>query len=327
MELETTAERSASHGATKNRHLPSAKGQWVGVAANSASGRGSGRKVVERFQKELANHGVECRIAWTPLEREELLANSKDDERCRCIVACGGDGTVAALVNEYPHVPIAVLPAGTENLFAGHFRFSRRPEKVAEAVLRGNVAPLDLGLAGDRRFSLMAGFGFDADVVTRHHHCRIGGAGIMRPTNRAAYVEPVLRSSFTYRFHPLQIQIDDGNGGETLTGTTAFVFNLPRYALGLPFAPNARGDDGWLDLVVFRDPGPFRALRYLWLVLRGLHLRRDGVTHRLVRKVSISAEEPVPYQLDGDPGGVIRLDEPGGVGIEVVPHGIDVIVP
>ncbi len=46
----------------------------------------------------------------------------------------------------------------------------------------------------------------------------------------------------------------------------------PGTPLGLPFVPVAREDDGWLDLVVFREPGPFQALYYLWKVLCGIHL-------------------------------------------------------
>ena len=93
----------------------------------------------------------------------------------------------------------------------------------------------------------------------------------------------MLRSSLQYRFPTLTVQINDPGHEEVLTGTTVFVFNLPRYALGLPFAPTARGDDGLLDLVVFRNAGPFQALYYLWLVVRSLHLDTPSVFHRRVR--------------------------------------------
>jgi diacylglycerol kinase family enzyme len=243
------------------------------------------------------------------------------------LVAVGGDGTVAALINERPEVPIAVVPAGTENLFARHFGFARNGPKAAARIVEGHVEPLDLGLIDGRRFALMAGFGFDADVVSKHHATRLARTGQPRPTHRAAYVEPVLRSSFGYRFPALTLTLEGSDGTkETLVGTTAFVFNLPRYALGLPFAPSAVGDDGWLDLVVFRDPGPFRALHYLWLVVRGLHLDRPGIEHRRVRRVSIEAAGLVPVQLDGDPGGVVRPGEPPRV-IEVLPRAVGVIVP
>jgi diacylglycerol kinase family enzyme len=300
---------------------------WVGFAVNAASGRGGGRSAVGKLVRELERLGIESRVAWTLDERKELVeaASSRDSERCRCLVAVGGDGTVGALINERPDVPIAVMPAGTENLFAGHFGFVRNPAKAARRIVDGRSSPLDLGLIDGRRFALMAGFGFDADVVSRHHSARLGRSGQPRPTHRAAYVEPILRSSLGYRFPPLTLTVE-GVGGleETLVGTTVFVFNLPRYALGLPFAPKASGDDGYLDLVVFRDPGPFRALHYLWLVIRGLHLERPGITHRRVRKVKIETAGAVPVQLDGDPGGVI---DPGSAPwvVEVLPAAIRVI--
>ena len=152
-------------------------------------------------------------------------------------------------------------------------------------------------------------------------------AGAMRPTHRGAYVESVLRSSLAYRFPPLTIRVDEADREEVLTGTTAFVFNLPRYALGLPIAPTARDDDGLLDLVVFRDPGPFRALHYLWMIFRGLHLRQPGVEHRRVRRVAVTAAEPVPVQLDGDPGGSVAADPAAPWTAEVLPGAIDVLVP
>ncbi len=314
------------------RDLPATAGAghaWVGIVANAASGRGRGRAAVARLAEELGRLGLGSRVAWTPEERRDLVesASTGSGPGCRCLVAVGGDGTVAALVNERPGVPIAVLPAGTENLFARHFGFGRHPERAAARIASGRAVGLDLGRLGDRRFALMAGFGFDADVVSRHHAARLGRAGVVRPTRRSAYVEPVLRSSFGYRFPALSLVADSGDGRvEALEGTTAFVFNLPRYALGLPFAPLALGDDGWLDLVVFREPGPFRALHYLWLVVRGLHLDRPGITHLRVRRVSIVAEAAVPVQLDGDPGGVL---EPGAEPwrVDILPGAIEVLAP
>lgn len=300
---------------------------WVGIAANANSGLGSGRRRVERLVGELRARGLSSRIAWSLDERTRLVADAGQDPSCRCIVAAGGDGTVAALVNEQPSVPVTVLAAGTENLFARHFfGMRKRPEEVAETIAGGRVERLDLGLAGGQRFALMAGIGFDADVVTRHHRARVGHAGRMRPTHRAAYVESILRSSWAYRFPPLTVEITDPGREETLVGTTAFLFNLPRYALGLPMAPAARGDDGLLDLVLFRDAGPFRALHYLWLIVRGVHLRRPNVFHRKVRRVAISSNETVPVQLDGDPGGIV-VGGTSGWTSEVLPSAIGVLVP
>ncbi len=301
---------------------------WVGIAANAHSGRGAGRLRVERLVRELRSRGLAVRVGWTPAERSAMVAEAGRDPGCRCLVAAGGDGTVAALVNERPEVPVTVLPAGTENLFARHFGLRGTPAQVADTIAHGRVARIDLGQVSGRRFALMAGIGFDADVVTRHHLARLGEAGRMRPTRRVAYVEPVLRASFGYRFPSLTVAIADPGREETLVGSTAFVFNLPRYALGLPFVPKALGDDGWLDLIVFRDPGALPALRYLWLVFRGIHLDRPGVSHRRVRRLSVTCPEPAPVQLDGDPGGAIILGDEGHPWtIETLPRVLGVVVP
>ena len=186
----------------------------------------------------------------------------------------------------------------------------------------------------------MTGFGFDGDVVTRHHRSRTSRSGNVKPTHRAAYVEPILRSSLFYRFPPINVFITDPGAEEELCGATVFVFNLPRYALGLPFAPQAIQDDGLLDLVVFRDPGPFQALYYLWRVVCGTHLDDPGVFHRRVRRVVVSSSQSVPVQLDGDPAGYLSPVPDGSATaerpdiehhsrwiIEVVPGAIDVLVP
>ncbi|WP_145276740.1 diacylglycerol/lipid kinase family protein [Tautonia plasticadhaerens] len=306
---------------------PPDRAPWVGLVANPNSGIGAGRARVSRLVDALGSRGLGARVGWTPGDRAELVRRAGPDSSCRCLVAVGGDGTVAALLNERPRVPITVLPAGTENLFARHFGMTRQPERVAETVASGLALPLDLGEAGGRRFALMAGIGFDADVVTRHHLARLGRAHRVRPTSRVAYVEPVLRASFEYGFPMLRVRVEDPGPAEELLGAMAFVFNLPSYALGLPIAPTAREDDGLLDLVVFRDRGPFAALHYLWLVFRGLHLKRPGVWHRRVRGVRISSDGPVPVQLDGDPAGSIDPDAPDPWTSRVLPRAASVLVP
>jgi diacylglycerol kinase family enzyme len=80
-----------------------------------------------------------------------------------------------------------------------------------------------------------------------------------------------------------------------------------------------------LDLVIFRNPGPFHALRYLWLVFRGLHLRCPGVEHRRVRRVVVTAAGPVPVQLDGDPFGTVAGGPENAWTVEVSPGALGVL--
>lgn len=323
--------------------LPVACGEsWVGIVANRSSGTGGNNLLVRRLVGKLAKLGFGTEVAWTPAERKLLVGEAESRPGCRCLVAVGGDGTVSALVNEQPKIPVTVLPAGTENLAAQHFGLRRSTAALARNIAAGQVLRADLGNAAGRRFLLMTGFGFDGDVVTRHHRARTTRSGRVKPTHRAAYVEPILRSSLFYRFPHINVAIEDPGREETLRGTTVFVFNLPRYALGLPFAPQASQDDGLLDLVVFQDPGPFQALYYLWRVFRGTHLDHPRVYHRRFRRLTLTSDESIPVQLDGDPAGLLLPSEdripvngrtgseqhPGhGWTIEVIPAAIDILVP
>jgi len=294
-------------------------------------------RAVHRLVAALRRVGLGAEIAWTPEARAALVSHAAADPRCRCLIAVGGDGTVSALINEMPSVPLTVMPAGTENLVAQHFGLGRDPKVLAGLIAAGRPVRVDLGRAAERRFLLMAGFGFDADVVTRHHQARVSRLGLIRPTSRLAYVQPILQSSLTYRFPRISVRIADPGAQEVITGTTVFIFNMPRYALGLPFAPTAREDDGWLDLVVFRDPGPLQALYYIWKVLRGTHLDQPGVFHRRVKKLVVTADEPIPVQIDGDPGGYVLpadgaprespIDAAAGWTVDVLPAALAVIAP
>jgi len=313
---------------------------WVGIVVNRCSGTGAGARKVARLVETLRERRLAAEIAWTLDERAALVVRAGDDPSCRCLVAVGGDGTISALLNEGPKVPITALRAGTENLFVRHFKLRDDPEELARTIATGKAVWTDVGLANGRRFVLMAGFGFDGDVVTRHHGLRTTRTGAVKTTHRAAYVEPILRSSFSYRFPNVRVRIEDPGREETLVGTTVFVFNLPRYALGIPFVPESRQDDGLLDLIVFRDPGPFQALYYLWRVVLGAHLDDPGVSHRRARRLTLESDGEVPVQLDGDPAGHLLPkggEPPPGPGepclttgdrwaIEVVPKAARILV-
>jgi diacylglycerol kinase (ATP) len=284
---------------------------------------GKAFRLVERLARALRRAGLREQIAWTPEERSLLVSRSGGDPHCRCLVAVGGDGTVAALLNEQPSVPLTVLAAGTENLVARHLGLGRDPEILAKTIAGESPVRVDVGLAAGRRFLLMVGFGFDGDIVSRHHHGRVSSSGSVGTTHRIAYVWPVLRSSFSYRFPPITVRVVDPGSEESLTGTTVFVFNAPCYALGLPFVPAARDDDGWLDVIVFLKPGPFQALYYLWKVFRGTHLDDPGVIHRRAKKVVVTSHHRIPVQIDGDPGGYLAPQTPddpdAGWNVEVIP--------
>jgi diacylglycerol kinase (ATP) len=77
------------------------------------------------------------------------------------------------------------------------------------------------------------------------------------------------------------------------------VGNTASYGGGMPICPEARPDDGLLDVVHVAPLGRARLLALFPLLLRGRHLARQEVAHRRVREIAVSAPDLVVY-ADGE---------------------------
>lgn len=302
------------------RQLP-ADADQVLVAMNPRAGAGSSRRKVEQLTALLAEAGVPTTVLTSLDEVADRAAALHQAGTLRAVVAAGGDGTVAEIVNRIQAgVPVAVLPVGTENLLARYVGLNRGPEAVCQAVVEGWVASLDAGRAGGRLFLLMASAGFDADVVGRLHASRRGNI------SHFSYVKPILESIRSYDYPRLRIQVIDAAPGDVqreqeVCACWAFVFNLPCYGFGLKIAPWARGMDGRLDLCAFRGGSFWNGLNYLAQVLCGSHQSCPDTMVTRATKLRIESDRPAPYQLDGDPGGMLPVE------IEVVTNHVCLIAP
>ncbi len=292
------------------------------ICANPYSGSGPNRRHVEGLADALSKRGLEPRLVWDVRERRALLADAALCSDYRCVVVAGGDGSIQAVVNELgeagrldissaaPGLAFATLPMGNENLFAGHFGFTRDVVRLASAIQAGRTRQVDLGRithgAGDEGtlFTLMAGIGFDAEVVHRMDRWRVSGSGLRR-VRRASYLPRVVSSLRGYGYPGLTVDVD----GRELVGAHLLVFNLPCYGGGLRIAPRGcRSDDGLLDWVLFEKPGRLSLLSSAWRVLRGRHLEGAGVRYGRASRVGVRAAGSAPVQADGDPAGRVPVE-------------------
>lgn len=280
----------------------------VKIFANPYSGNGPNRKRVDALVEALGDAELEPQVIWDRDERAAMLGDPALGQTCRCIVSAGGDGSLADVINEMAaDVPVATLPMGNENLFAAYFDFGCHGEKLADAIARGQTRRIDLGAIErpgepDRLFTLMAGIGFDAEVVHRVDRWRsatANGRGGLKRVNRMSYVPRILGALREYDYPTVALEAD----GQSISGAHAFVFNLPCYGMDLGLAPDARGDSGKLHWIVFERPGMIRLARYGILAFFKRHYGSAGVHHGAAERVSLTSDQPVPVQADGDPQG------------------------
>ena len=291
--------KNAAHPAGTDIEKPShGSAENVLIVANPYSGARRNRAKVQALVTALERRGLSARVEWNPPKREQLFEDASYVRSCRCVVAAGGDGTVAGVINARPPMPLAVLPLGVENLFARHFGLTTDADAVAETVIAGTPVTIDLGRAGDIDFSLLVSAGFDAEVVHRVGRRRAARKKLRRITH-LSYLRPILSALWHYDYPLVELDAD----GDCVSGVQAFVFNLPCYAVRLAVAPHARADDGMLDWVVLQRPGFWNLQSYFRAMRRSRHLSRPDVRHGRARKIRISGPCPVPVEVDGDPVG------------------------
>jgi diacylglycerol kinase (ATP) len=139
------------------------------IIGNPNSGSAGDEGYLERLAETLRTGGLEVEVLNTerPDHATELAAMAGD----RLVIAAGGDGTVNEVVNGLSKdATLSILPLGTANVLARELGLPLKPEDTYERILSGTVVRMDVGVATDeegteRRFTCMAGTGFDANVV------------------------------------------------------------------------------------------------------------------------------------------------------------------
>ncbi len=286
---------------------------WVAIQRNPNSGSGARRACLLELIRELKRRGLRPRMFANRDRLTARLANPAAREKLICVVAAGGDGTIGDVVNRYPGVPITTLPLGTENLFARYFGIRPSGTQVAELIAAGTTRRIDLGQLNGRRFSLMASCGFDAEIVHRTHARRRGHI------SKWTYIPPIFGALRDYVHPPLRVFLDDDP--QPKIARLVMAVNLPAYALGIPFAPQASGEDGQLDLCLFERGSTFQMVRYLSHVIVGRHHKLPDVLCLKASRVRIETDAVAPWQMDGDPAGFTPVE------LTVLPRAVEVFVP
>ncbi|MGQ9574358.1 MAG: diacylglycerol/lipid kinase family protein [Thermoguttaceae bacterium] len=297
------------------------------VLVNPTAGRRAAERGVARFVELLRALGGYVTETSNDLDQACQQADWWHAQgRLRGLVVVGGDGTVSEVVNRTrPGVPLALFPAGTSNLIARHLGMEPNADLLYRTVASARVARWDLGRASGRLFVAMASCGFDAQVAWEVHFKRLASCRAFR--GYWSYVKPTLQCIRSYQYPEIRVywggspQDASAEPTQATAARWVFVFNLPRYGWGLPLAPWAREADGLLDLCTFRRGSLPVALYYLAAVQLGLHRRLADCNVQRVRRLRITADAEVRYQLDGDPAGLLPVD------IEVVPGRMSVLVP
>jgi diacylglycerol kinase family enzyme len=213
----------------------------------------------------------------------------------RLVLVCGGDGTVAACAGALADtgVAMAIVPVGTGNLLARNLAIPLELEAALAVAFGPDERLIDVLDAAQQRFVVMAGLGFDAALIRDTDQELKGRLGW------PAYLGGLARALRRSRHAGFAITVDDGLPLDR-EAIGVLVGNVGQLQAGTRLLPDARADDGVLDVIVLapRSIGDWPAL--VWRILRR---RPDSGRQADVvqgRRVRIESAVAVPVEFDGD---------------------------
>ncbi len=261
------------------------------VVFNPAAGRAR-RPRFESIIAALRGLGCTVRVVETDARgHAEKIAREAPESEFDLIAIAGGDGTINEAVNGLKgrSLMLGIIPLGTANVVADEIGLRRTPAAIAHTLAHGPVKLVYVGIANERRFIMMAGTGFDANVVSNI------SLGLKKVLGPLAYVWGAVRQSFSDSFAQRDVVID----GTSYRTVSMVACNGRRYGGPFVAAPGASLADNSFQVVLMSGRGWFSVARYgLGLLLGRISMWSDV---KIVegRNVTVGGEGG-PVQADGD---------------------------
>jgi YegS/Rv2252/BmrU family lipid kinase len=294
---------------------------------NAGHGGARRRRSLDEARKIFAAVGIEVELAETkgPGEATEI-AQRATIERRDLVVACGGDGTLNEIVNGLAvpsnghRVSLALLPAGTANIFAKELSLPWDIPSAARKLVRGKVVDIALGLATPllepekrKYFLSVAGAGPDGRIVYSIDLDLKARLGIL------AYWWQGAREIFRYDYPHFRVVI----GNQSSVASLVIVGRTKHY--GGPFKITTLADlyENKFEVMTLSTRSGLRYLSYLPILWLGKLRGTSGVFFSKTDSVVCEPlnGNPVHAQVDGEPLGRLPVE------FKIVPGALKLLIP
>jgi YegS/Rv2252/BmrU family lipid kinase len=286
----------------------------VAVIAHAGKTIGGG---LEELRSTLARLGVDEPI-WSEVPKSKYAPDRVKralDEGAELVFVWGGDGMVQRSIDTLAGsgVTLAIIPAGTANLFASSLDIPSDIEKAVDIGLNGRDRKLDVGKINGERFAVMAGAGLDAHMI------RDADGGLKDRFGRLAYIWTASKSLRAEPFKT-RIEINDelwykGQASCVLLGNVGSLFG------GIEAFDNAKPDDGLLEVGVTNADGLGQWARTVARTAVGSTAKSPFVQVTKAKKIRIELDHKVAYELDGGARPAAKVlkakIEPGAITVRV----------
>ncbi len=308
------------------------------VIVNPKSASGVTREKWSQTASDLRAHFGPFSVAWTkgPGDGIDLATLAAQSGR-RFIIACGGDGTINEVANGIllsgADVELGVLPSGTGGDFRRTLGLPLTNREAAAALRDGETRTIDVGkvtfldLNGnnvERYFLNVSSFGLAASIIKRVKSAKIfDWLPVESVRGRANFAASTLREILALDPINIQVRIDDGDE-KTLQTINFCIANARYFGGGMMIAPDAKINDGFLDVVNIGDISTAKIILNAYTLYRGTHQDLPEVKTTTARKIEVSSLDPsieILLETDGELPGKLPAT------YEIVPNALRVRVP
>lgn len=287
----------------------------VAVIAHLGKSVGGG---LDELRDVLRQAGVEDPY-WTEVPKSKYVPERVEKalrQGAETIFAWGGDGTVQRCVDVMAgsDARLAVIPAGTANLFASNLGIPEDITEAVEAGLHGREKRLDVGKLNGEHFAVMAGAGLDARMIRDTD----GG-----PKDRFGKLAYVWAASKNLRVEPFKARIEVNGDLWYSDDASCILFgNVGALFGGLEAFDDASPEDGLLEVGVTHAESLGQWARTVARTAIGTVEESPFVQVTKAKRIDVELDRKVPYEVDGgDRDDVKRLK------VKVKPQALTVMVP
>jgi diacylglycerol kinase (ATP) len=264
----------------------------IAVVAHSRKSLGGG---LPELRRVLAAEGVSDPL-WYEVTKSRHVpryARRAAARGAELIFVWGGDGTVQRCIDALAGTDsaVAILPAGTANLLAMNLQIPGDLTGAVRAGLHGDRCRMDTGSVNGEHFTVMAGAGLDARMISDADRAMKNRLG------RAAYLYTVIRNIGARRVKA-SVEVD---GRCYFKGRVSCVLagNVGKIFAGVEAFPQARPDDGLLELGLVTAKNPVQWARTFGRLALGRARKSPFVEVTQGKKFKIRFDTKLPYELDG----------------------------
>jgi len=277
------------------------------IIFNPKSGGGRALKFLPSIESYFQTQGMAYQIMHTTHSgHAKSLLQEIDLSDYTGVIAAGGDGTLFEVVNGLmshkpeKRVPLGVIPVGTGNAFARELRLKPTDWQAGiDLIQQQKTQTIDLGHVqtpqDDFYFINIVGMGFVVDA---------GRSTIrIKKLGKSAYTLATLWETAKLKKHPMKLTItDEYDQTEVIDQELVFVEVANSRYTGTSFliAPEAKIDDGLLDVIILKKLSRLKILKLFPTIYSGKHINYPEVETRKIKSISIESQTPMPLMPDGE---------------------------